>query len=35
MMMIDPMLAIILTYGFISATLGLLVGVAVKKWRRG
>jgi len=28
-------LAIILTYGFISATLGLLVGIAVKKWRRG
>ena len=28
-------LAIILTYGFISALAGLWVGVKVKKWRRG
>jgi hypothetical protein len=28
-------LAIILTYGFISALAGLCVGVKVKKWRRG
>ena len=28
-------LPIIITYGIISALVGLLVGVKVKKWRRG
>lgn len=28
-------LAILIAYGTICATLGLCVGVAVKKWRRG
>lgn len=29
------MLLVLITYGTICATLGLCVGVAVKKWRRG
>ncbi len=28
------MLLVLITYGTICATLGLCVGVAVKKWRR-